>query len=157
MWAFIFPLSCLPLVACMLHMRWRARKTEEWKELSTQKSFTQTHGFVQTIVQLFWKLDVIGVLLMAVVLGCILVPLTLAGGTSSKWNNPHIIAPFVLGFVLIPFFIYWESKWAHEPIAPFKLAFKRSWYLVRCLYLFLDQLYLHNGGRLFVYHFDCCC
>lgn len=149
MWAFIFPLSCLPLVACMLHMRWRARKTEEWKELSTQKSFTQTHGFVQTIVQLFWKLDVIGVLLMAVVLGCILVPLTLAGGTSSKWNNPHIIAPFVLGFVLIPFFIYWESKWAHEPIAPFKLLSDRGIWSAVCISFLINFIYTMAAGYLY--------
>lgn len=25
MWAFIFPLSCVPIVLCMLHMQWRAR------------------------------------------------------------------------------------------------------------------------------------
>lgn len=56
MWSFIFPLSCLPIICCMLHMRFRARKTDEWKELSSQKSFYRTHGFVQTMVQLFWKL-----------------------------------------------------------------------------------------------------
>ncbi|CDO91977.1 unnamed protein product [Kluyveromyces dobzhanskii CBS 2104] len=149
MWAFIFPLSCLPLLACMLHMRWRARRTEAWKELSTQKTFYQTHGFVQSLVQLFWKLDVIGVLFMIVILGCVLVPLTLAGGTSSKWSNANLIAPFVLGFVLIPFFIYWESKCAHEPIAPFKLLKDRGIWAALCISFLINFIFTMAAGYLY--------
>lgn len=126
MWSFIFPLSCLPIICCMLHMRFRARKTDEWKELSSQKSFYRTHGFVQTMVQLFWKLDIPGISLVSLIFTGILVPLTLAGGVSAKWNNPRLIAPFVLGFALIPFFVLWESKYARDPVVPFKLLADRG-------------------------------
>lgn len=51
------------------------------------KSFYQTHGLWQTLVQLLWKLDAIGVLLLTVSTGCILVPLTVAGGVSSQRQN----------------------------------------------------------------------
>ena len=37
MWAFILPLSCIPLVCCMIHMRWLAGKTEEWRFSSNVK------------------------------------------------------------------------------------------------------------------------
>ncbi|KAL3238479.1 Siderophore iron transporter ARN1 [Nakaseomyces bracarensis] len=119
MWAFIFPLSCVPLLCVLTHMWWLARKTEDWRELSKEKTFYQEHGLKKSLIDLFWKLDVLGVFLMIILLGCILVPLTLAGGTSSKWHNSHIIAPFVLGFVLIPFFWYWEAKYAKYPIVPY--------------------------------------
>ncbi|QEU58677.1 hypothetical protein KDRO_A06980 [Kluyveromyces lactis] len=149
MWAFIFPLSCLPLLGCMLHMKWRARQTEAWKELSSQKTYYQTHGLVQSLVQLFWKLDVIGVFFMIIILGCILVPLTLAGGISNKWNNPHIIAPFILGFVLIPFFIAWESKWAREPIAPFKLLRDRGIWAALCIAFLINFIFTMAAGYLY--------
>lgn len=126
MWAFIFPVSCLPLICCMLHMRWKASKDPEWAELQNEKTYYQSHGFVQTVVQLFWKLDVVGVLLLTASAGCILVPLTLAGGASTQWRNAKIIAPFVLGFVLFPIFVYWESKLALVPIAPLKMLKDRG-------------------------------
>ncbi|SCV05099.1 LANO_0G18448g1_1 [Lachancea nothofagi CBS 11611] len=126
MWAFIFPLTCVPLIGCMLHMRWKVRNDPEWIELQTENSFYQTHGLIQTLVQLFWKLDIVGLLLFAASIGCILVPLTLAGGYSSQWQNPKIIAPFVVGFVLALVFIYWESKLALLPFAPFRLLKDRG-------------------------------
>ncbi|CUS20862.1 LAQU0S01e16292g1_1 [Lachancea quebecensis] len=126
MWAFIFPLSCIPLIACMLHMRIKARKTPEWIALKEEKSFFQTNGIWDTLVELFWKLDVVGVLLLVATLGCILVPLTLAGGYNSQWNNSHIIGPFVLGFVLVPILMYWEIRWARDPLVPYGLVKDRG-------------------------------
>lgn len=126
MWAFIIPLSCLPIVFCMIHMRYKAGKTLQWKALQDEKSLYQAHGLFKTVNELFWKLDVIGLLLMVTSIGCILAPLTLAGGTSSKWGNSHIIGPFVLGFVLLPIFLLWESKWSKTPIIPYKLAKDRA-------------------------------
>ncbi|GAV50883.1 hypothetical protein ZYGR_0AD00660 [Zygosaccharomyces rouxii] len=126
MWAFIFPLSCVPLICCMLHMWWKARRTEEWKILNEEKTYFKTHGLVSFIKELFWKLDTIGTFIMTVSLGCILVPLTLAGGTSSKWDDSQIIGPLVLGVVLLPMLIVYELKWAREPILPWKLIKDRA-------------------------------
>ncbi|SCU90908.1 LAFA_0F00826g1_1 [Lachancea sp. 'fantastica'] len=126
MWAFIFPLSCVPLVLCMLHMRYKARKTPEWIALKDKQTFFQSHGFSNLMIELFWKLDVVGILLLVVMLGCILAPLTLAGGVKSQWNNSHIIGPFVLGWVLIPILLYWEKVWARDPLVPYDLVKDRG-------------------------------
>lgn len=126
MWAFIFPLSCIPMILCMLHMWWKARRTEEWKVLNEEKTYFKTHGLVSFVTELFWKLDTIGTFIMTVSLGCILVPLTLAGGTTSKWNNSHILGPLVLGIVLLPMLVVYELKWAREPILPWKLIKDRA-------------------------------
>lgn len=149
MWAFIFPLTCLPILFCMLHMRFKARKTPEWQDLSSQKSFFQTHGIVQALVQLFWKLDVVGIFIMTISLGCILVPLTLAGGSSSKWQNSEIIGPLILGFVLVPVFIYWESKWAKDPLAPFELLKDRGIWASMCFNFLMDFVYCMAAGYLY--------
>lgn len=149
MWAFIFPLTCLPLVCCILHMRYRASKTEAWRHLQLEKTYYQSHGLLQTLIQLFWKLDVVGVLLLTVTLGCILVPLTLAGGVSQKWNNPHVIAPFVLGFVLLPIFVVWESKWALDPIAPFELLKDRGVWSALTIQFLIYFVYQSAVGYLY--------
>ncbi|CDH11212.1 probable Siderophore iron transporter ARN2 [Zygosaccharomyces bailii ISA1307] len=149
MWAFIFPLSCLPLIGCMLHMRWKVRNDPEWKELQNENSFYKSHGLVQMLVQLFWKLDIIGVMLLAVSVGCICVPLTLAGGVSSTWRNPKIIAPLVLGVVLFPIFVFWESKIALVPMAPFKLLKDRGIWAPLCIMFLVCFVYAMAADYLY--------
>ncbi|QLG74690.1 hypothetical protein HG535_0H00150 [Zygotorulaspora mrakii] len=149
MWAFIFPLCCLPLIGCMIHMRLKVRNDPEWKALLNEKSYYQSHGLVQTLVQLFWKLDIIGVLLLVASVGCILVPLTLAGGVSTRWRNAKIIAPFVLGFLLLPFFIYWENKLALVPFAPFKLLRDRGVWAPLAIMFFICFVYQMAAGYLY--------
>ncbi|CCH59919.1 hypothetical protein TBLA_0C01040 [Henningerozyma blattae CBS 6284] len=141
MWAFIFPLSSIPIILCLIHMRWMASKTKEWKLLKQEKSYIQQHTFVSAITDLFWRLDVIGVLLMGASLGCILVPLTLAGGTSSKWNHGNIIAPFALGFVLIPIFTFWEWKFSKSPLIPSKLVKDRAVWSSMAISFLIDFIF----------------
>ena len=149
MWAFIFPLSCIPLIACLLHMRWKASKTPEWKELQSEMTFYQSHGIVQTVVQLFWKLDIIGLLLLTVSMGCILIPLTVAGGVDSQWKRGKIIGPLVLGVFLVPVTIYWESKWATAPFAPFKLLKDRGVWAPMWIYFLVCFIYQMACGYLY--------
>ncbi|EHN02180.1 Arn1p [Saccharomyces cerevisiae x Saccharomyces kudriavzevii VIN7] len=149
MWAFIFPLSCIPIVLCMLHMQWRAGKTPEWQELKGQKSYYQEHGLMKILEQLFWKLDVIGVLLMGCSLGCILVPLTLAGGVKTTWNDSRLIGPFVLGFVLIPILWVWEYSYARDPILPYKLVKDRGVWSSMGISFLIDFIYYMAADYLY--------
>lgn len=149
MWGFIFPASCLPLIACMLHMRWKVKNDREWKELQEEKSYFQTHGVVQSLVQLFWKLDVAGVLLLTACTGCILVPLTIAGGVSAQWRSAKVIAPFVLGFALVPVFLYWESRIALVPLAPFKMLKDRGIWAPLAIMFLICFIYQMAAGYLY--------
>ncbi|KOG96481.1 siderophore transporter DI49_4809 [Saccharomyces eubayanus] len=149
MWAFIFPLSCIPIVLCMLHMQWVARKTPEWHALKDEKSYYQEHGFAKILVQLFWKLDVIGVILMGCSLGCILVPLTLAGGVKTTWNDSRLIGPFVLGFVLIPILWVWEYRVARDPIIPYKLVKDRGVWSSMGISFLIDFIYYMAADYLY--------
>ncbi|CAI4064308.1 hypothetical protein SUVZ_08G0080 [Saccharomyces uvarum] len=149
MWAFIFPLSCIPIVLCMLHMQWIARKTPEWHALKDEKSYYQEHGFAKILGQLFWKLDVIGVILMGCSLGCILVPLTLAGGVKTTWNDSRLIGPFVLGFVLIPILWVWEYRVARDPIIPYKLVKDRGVWSSMGISFLIDFIYYMAADYLY--------
>ncbi|CAR21798.1 ARN family MFS transporter [Lachancea thermotolerans CBS 6340] len=149
MWAFIFPATCLPIIGCLLHMRWKLRNNSEWKELQEEKTYFQTHGLVQTLKQLFWKLDVVGVLLFSVSTGCILIPLTIAGGASTHWRSAKVIAPLVLGSLLVPFFIYWESKLALVPLAPFKMLKDRGIWAPLLITFLICFIYMMAAGYLY--------
>lgn len=72
-------------------------------------------------VELFWHLDVVGIVLLIAMLACILVPFTLAGGVTAQWKTAKVIAPLVIGFLLIPVWVYWEKTCKH-PMVPFKVS-----------------------------------
>lgn len=149
MWAFIFPLSCIPIICCMLYMQWKASKTEEWQLLKHEKTLFQEYGFLLSIKQLFWQLDIIGVILMGCSLGCILVPLTLAGGVKTTWNDSRLIGPFVLGFVLIPIFAFWEIKFARYPLVPGKLVKDRGIWAALGISFLIDFIYYMAADYLY--------
>ena len=132
MWAFIFPLSAVPLLGCLIHMQIKARKTPEWQEMTKEINSQRKHSkkslaYWKTLVtELFWDLDVVGLLHVILILGLILVPFTLAGGVTSKWARASTIVPLVIGVVLIPVFVMWEAKFARSPIMPLPLMKDRG-------------------------------
>lgn len=120
MWAFIFPLANIPFLCCMASLYWRARRTDEWKALpfGLNRRAIRDGGIWKYSVDFFWKTDLGGLILWTVCFGCILVPLTLAGGVKSKWKQGNIIAPIVIGAALIPVSILYEAFISKYPIAP---------------------------------------
>ena len=63
---------------------------------------------------------------LTVFLDCILVPLTLAGGSSEQWAKSQIIRTLVLGGVLFPIFVLWEARFAKNPVLPASLLKDRG-------------------------------
>lgn len=143
MWAFIFPLACIPFVCCMFLMHWKARQTVEWREVAEEERRIETwiSWKDNPIVTFFWQIDVIGVLFMIVILGFILVPLTIAGGVTDKWRKASTIAPLVIGFCLIFPFIFWEYKFAKHPVFPLPLMRDRGVWSALMIAIFIDFVY----------------
>ncbi|GBL47792.1 hypothetical_protein [Candidozyma auris] len=154
MWAFVTPLCFCPYFFLYGWLTWKAHKTEAWRHLKQdrQEHFIESvpqaaqyysgqladefwlkrwtklayYNLLYHGKLIFWYVDFIGCLLIAVVLGLILVPLTLAGGTSNKWKQAKIIVPLVLGVCMIPVFIVWETKLSPRPMIPFKVMKNRG-------------------------------
>ncbi|OIW32819.1 MFS transporter [Coniochaeta ligniaria NRRL 30616] len=122
MWCIIYTVCALPLLVSLMIVGRRAKKMGK---LSNSKSSFQTLGWKAFIVDLFWRLDVIGIILMIAVFALILVPLTIAGGFKNQWKTAHVIAPLVVGVLCIPVFIFWELK-ARHPLLPFYLMKDRG-------------------------------
>ncbi|SCU86868.1 LADA_0E00738g1_1 [Lachancea dasiensis] len=124
MWAFILPLTAIPLFCCLFHMRYLAKKNAPEK-LQTEVGLYKDLKWTDYIIEIFfWRLDILGLILLCAVFGCILIPFTLAQGLKDQWKTAHIIVPEVIGWVVaIPAFLVWELKFAKHPLAP--------WYLVK--------------------------
>src|SRR5689334_21856573 len=83
MWCIIYPVCALPLIFTLWNTSRRARKSGA---LDNYKSSFQSLGAGRLGIELFWQLDVIGIILLIAVFALILVPLTIAGGVSTTWR-----------------------------------------------------------------------
>lgn len=134
MFAIIYPVCALPLITVLFIVQRRARKTGA---LESYKSSMQLLGKRQLAVELFAHLDIVGNILLIAMMACILVPFTLAGGVTSQWKTAKVIAPLVIGVLLIPVWIFWE-KTCQYPMLPFKV----SQIFQATLMVFTNQLWL---------------
>ncbi|KAL2888360.1 Siderophore iron transporter 1 [Ceratocystis lukuohia] len=142
MFAIIYPVCALPLIATLWTIDRRARKR------GLNPHGTHKRSMSELAVHLFWRLDVVGIVLMIAVFALILVPLTLAGGSSSKWGTGHIIAPLVVGIICVPVFIFWEMRAPH-PLVPFVLMKDRSVWSPMALALLLNFSWYMQGDYLY--------
>ncbi|KAI0075932.1 ferrichrome-type siderophore transporter [Panus rudis PR-1116 ss-1] len=145
MWAIIYPVCALPLIISFLIAGRRARATGA---LGQYKSSYQTLGGKRLLVELFWQLDVIGIILLIAVFALILVPFTIAGGVSTKWKTAHVIAPLVIGFLCIPVWVIWEMRCKH-PLVPFRLLKDRAVWGALGIAIMLNTSWYLQGDYLY--------
>ena len=122
MWCIIYPVCALPLMISLWFVGRRARKAGI---LEKYKTPYQMMGTKKLMVELFWALDLPGIFLLIAVFSLILVPLTIAGGSTTSWNKAHVIAPLVIGILCVPVFVSWEMR-APRPLVPFYLLKDRG-------------------------------
>lgn len=145
MWCLIFPLCAMPLILSLWLVSRRAAKQGH---LANYRSSFDTLGLRSLTLELFWLLDVVGLVLMVALFALILVPLTLAGGFQSKWTSASVIAPLVVGVLCIPVFVLWELKAPH-PLMPFSLVRDRSAWAPLGIATFLNFAFSMQSDFLF--------
>lgn len=101
------------------------------------------------IIIILWDMDFIGCLLVAVILGLLLVPLTLSGGEKTKWQRASTIVPLVMGFVTIPIFAFWEAKLTKKPLLPLELMKDRGVWAGICVGVFSTLIMYMPGSYAF--------
>jgi len=121
MWAAITPFAGLLVIVTLLIAQRRAKRVGALANYSTP---FQSMGW-RLIPHLFWQLDIIGALLTVAFIALILMPLTLAKGSSDTWKEARTIAPIVIGICLVPVWVFWERTCAH-PLVPFHLLRDRG-------------------------------
>lgn len=162
MWAFILPLSCIPLGCCLLHMKWLAYRNEdtrkqllEIKEQQSEKGWRLPKSLSDFwnvyVIELFIdQLDFIGLLLSCVTFGCILIPFTLAGGLQTEWKTAYIIVPEVIGWVVaLPLYLIWEIKFAKNPLTPWDLIKDRGILFALIIAFLINFIWYMQGDYMY--------
>lgn len=145
MWCIIYPVCALPLLGTLW---WTGRKARKSGALAAYRSPFQLLGAKALSIELFWQLDVIGIILLIAIFGLILAPLTIAGGANAGWDQAHIIAPLVVGILCVPAFIFWEMK-ARHPLVPFYLLKDRGVWAALGIACFLNFTWYLQGDYLY--------
>jgi MFS transporter, SIT family, siderophore-iron:H+ symporter len=141
MWCIIYTACAIPLILTLYVI---GRRAQRQGVLANYKTPFQKLGAARLTLDLFWQLDVIGVILMIAVFGLVLAPLTIAGGCFTaecvhrQWRSAHVLAPLVIGIVLIPVLLVWELKGAPHPLVPFALMKDRAVWGPMGIALFLN-------------------
>ncbi|KAK9455180.1 MFS general substrate transporter [Dipodascopsis uninucleata] len=149
MWAFIFPLACVPLLLAYSHMYYLAKSKGLLNSIQERKYNAKEH-----LVNVFWTMDLIGVILFAASLSLFLIPFTLAGGVSTLWQKAHIIVPLVFGFVLFPVFIIWELYIQKHytnvsSLLPLHMIRDRGVWSALMIGIFIDWIWYMQGDYLY--------
>ena len=113
-WAIILPVCFVPLAVSLFMNQRRARKLG----LDFPSPFKgRTIGTI--FKNLWYDLDVFGLLLLAAGISLVLLPLTLAPNASGQWRNASMIAMLVIGGVICTIFPFWETSKKLAPRAFF--------------------------------------
>ncbi|PVH74947.1 siderophore iron transporter 1 [Cadophora sp. DSE1049] len=145
MWAIIYSVAAIPLILAL----WLPlRRIKQAKLLDDIPSPLHNWRTKEMWLALSSQLDVVGIILLVAVFALILVPFTIAGGSSAQWEKPKVIVPLICGGLLLPVWIWWEHKTEYA-LVPFKLLTDRAVWgslgiacmLTFCWYLQNDFLY----------------
>jgi len=123
MWCIILPFTAIPII---LALSLAHRRAKSFNKLTSLSSPYRASSLRSLCVSLFWQLDVIGLVLLCAMLALVLIPLTIAGGISSRWAHADVIVMLVIGFLLVPAFVGYEMLVARHPVVPFHLLNDRS-------------------------------
>lgn len=125
MFAIIMPVAASALIGPLLFYQ---RKAKKKGVLITQKI---------TFYDFCSQIDLGGSFLLAAGLVMFLLPFTLAGASTGKWGQGHIIALIVVGAVTLAGLVAYEHFFATHPILPARY-FKNLTIVLCCSLGFLD-------------------
>lgn len=128
MWCIILPVCALALFIPIVLAK---RRAASQGKLPPRRLAKGGRGLARAVYDLGSEIDVVGIILLSAMLTLILLPLTLAGGTTQTWRTAKIIVMLVFGVVCIPLFAIWEVKFAKYPCVPFSALTDRT--VIACL------------------------
>ncbi|RMZ84216.1 hypothetical protein DV738_g643, partial [Chaetothyriales sp. CBS 135597] len=137
--AILVPVFAIPMAIILWLLGRNAKKTNP-----NQPRYPS----LKAVGKLAGELDLVGMLLITLALALILTPLTLAGGNKSKWDNAGVLAPIILGILIIPCFIFWERKTSSPLLPDYLLTDKTVWACI-IISVFYSFGYMCHSNYLF--------
>ncbi|KAI8804129.1 siderophore iron transporter 1 [Cladochytrium replicatum] len=136
-WAIIYPVAATPLIAMLWFFGRRTRNLKPTQD-AERKNFAEH----------LKEFDIVGIILLIAVMGLILTPLTIAGGSTPAWQTPQIITPIVIGILLVPALVLWELR-TKNPFLPFTLLKNRGIWSALAIAVFLTCSWYLQGAFLY--------
>lgn len=122
-WALILPATFVPLFISLFLNNMKAKRKgltapSPWKGI----------GFLQILKNIWFELDVGGIIFLTAGFTLILIPLTIASKSSHEWDSASIITMLIVGFVCFLIFPFWEGtkNLAPQPLIPMDLLKSRN-------------------------------
>ncbi|KAK6062553.1 Arylsulfatase 3 [Seiridium cupressi] len=114
-WSFLgqAPLFIIAIISCILAIPNTRRASAPQDQTSAKK------------VNLFIRIDIVGILLLGLSILVLMLPLEL-GGVKIPWQHPAIFVLFGLGAVLLSLFLATEAWWAPNPVFPIRMLKNRE-------------------------------
>ena len=144
-WAIILPVVTAPILTILFLNQRKAKKMGIYPD-----SPLRGKSFWRVSKELFFELDVIGVILITAGFALVLLAITLAGYQSQKWREASIIVMLVVGFCSLIAACVWEYKFAVFPLLRWNLIKDRT---VACAcgigFIFWVTFYCWDGCTFF--------
>ncbi|KAL2315904.1 Siderophore-iron transporter Str1 [Schizosaccharomyces pombe] len=109
-WTILIPACSIPFLAVYSYYQFRA-----WREGALKGTLTINP------VELFKKLDIIGLILMTAGLALVLLSISLASYDTGKWSDAKFIVMIIIGGLCLIAFVLYEIFVASFPALPFRL------------------------------------
>ncbi|KAK3986203.1 major facilitator superfamily domain-containing protein [Cladorrhinum sp. PSN332] len=145
MWAIIYPVCALPLIVSLFLI---GRRAQRHPLMVGYRDPIKSLPWRLFLAYLFWRLDLVGIVLMIAVFALILVPMTIAGGFDASWTAPQILAPLIIGVCTIPVFVVWQL-YSPQPLVPFRLLKDRGIWAALGIALMLNWAWYMQGDYLY--------
>jgi len=140
-WAIILPVVTAPVLAVLFLNQRKAKRVGVLPEPAWRGKTTSAF-----LKELFFELDIIGLILVTAGFALVLLAITLAGYQNAKWREASIIVMLVVGFCSLVVAAVWESKFAKYPLIRWSLIRDRT---VACAcaigFLFWVTFYCWDG------------
>jgi hypothetical protein len=144
-WAIILPVVTIPILAILFLNQKKAKRAGLYPV-----SKWEGKSYWVFVKELFFELDLIGVVLITAGFALVLLAITLAGYQSEKWREASIIVMLVIGFVSLIAACVWEYKFAVYPLLRWTLVKDRT---VACAcgigFVFWVTFYCWDGCTLY--------
>ena len=140
-WAIVLPVVTAPILAVLFVNQRKAKRMGIYPE-----SPMRNKSIWQFLKELFFELDIIGLILITAGFALVLLAITLAGYQSEKWREARIIVMLVIGFCCLVAACVWEYRFAVYPLLRWNLIKDRT---VACAcgigFLFWVTFYCWDG------------
>ncbi|KEP49972.1 putative siderophore iron transporter [Rhizoctonia solani 123E] len=124
--AIIIPAIMAPVIITLFAAERRAKKKGDLVSDHSNDEPKPSRSILQLLKEFTIQMDIVGLILVGLIFGLILFPISLARTVHGGWSNSSIIAMLVVGVACIPIFIVWERFFATQAIMSKRLMMNRA-------------------------------